>query len=110
MNRLVSLLAFVAALPCAAQNFTLDLVGEVDFPATSSGNGTSDVWGYTAPDGAEYAIVGVRDGTAIVSVPDLEILHTIPGPTRTTSTTTATWSPTAPRSTSSPRCGGRTRA
>ncbi len=82
MNRLVYLLAFVAALPCAAQNFTLDLVGEVDFPATSSGNGTSDVWGYTAPDGAEYAIVGVRDGTAIVSVPDLEILHTIPGPTQ----------------------------
>ena len=82
MKHLVCLLVLVTALPCAAQELTLDLVGEVSFPATASGNGTSDVWGYTAPDGADYAIVGVRDGTAIVSVPDLEVLHTIPGPTQ----------------------------
>ncbi|MEP0545439.1 MAG: choice-of-anchor B family protein [Rhodothermales bacterium] len=80
MRRLVCLLAFAAALPCVAQDLALDLVGTVSFPVTAGGNGTSDVWGYTAPDGAEYAIVGVPDGTAIVSVPDLEILHTIPGP------------------------------
>ncbi len=82
MRRFACLLALGLALPCAAQNPSLEFVGEVDFPMSAAGNGTSDVWGYTAPDGAEYAIVGVRDGTAIVSVPDLEILHTIPGPTQ----------------------------
>ena len=80
MKRLAVLFALLAAAPCAAQEVALELVGTVTFPATASGNGTSDVWGYTAPDGSEYAIVGVLDGTAIVSVPDLDILHTIPGP------------------------------
>lgn len=80
MKPLVLLLAFLLAGPCAAQDLALDLVGTVSFPATGSGNGTSDVWGYTSPDGSEYAIVGVLDGTAIVSVPELEVLHTIPGP------------------------------
>jgi choice-of-anchor B domain-containing protein len=82
MKRLALSLAVLAGLaaPCVAQDLTLDLVGTVSFPATGSGNGTSDVWGYTAPDGSEYAIVGVLSGTAIVSVPELEVLHTIPGP------------------------------
>jgi choice-of-anchor B domain-containing protein len=80
MKRLVLLLALIAATPGVAQDVALELVGTVSFPATASGNGTSDVWGYAAPDGSEYAIVGVLDGTAIVSVPDLEVLHTIPGP------------------------------
>lgn len=75
-------LLFALALPCAAQPVTLDLVGTVQFAASGAGNGTSDTWGYTAPDGSEYAIVGVIDGTAIVSVPDLEVLHTIPGPSQ----------------------------
>ena len=87
MKRHAVLLAFFAAVFLAspgslAQEVTLDFVGEVLFPASSAGNGTSDVWGYTAPDGSEYAIVGILDGTAVVSVPDLEILHTIPGPTQ----------------------------
>ncbi|MDX1531900.1 MAG: choice-of-anchor B family protein [Rhodothermales bacterium] len=80
MRRLLLLFLLLAAAPATAQAPALELVGEVAFPATASGNGTSDVWGYTAPDGAEYAIVGVLGGTAIVSVPDLEVLHTIPGP------------------------------
>ncbi len=82
MNRLLCLLALLAAAPALAQDVTLDFVGEVSFPSSAAGNGTSDVWGYTAPDGAEYAIVGVLSGTAIVSVPDLEVRHTIPGPTQ----------------------------
>lgn len=80
MKRLSVLLTLLAAAPTAAQDVALELVGTVTFPATANGNGTSDVWGYTAPDGSEYAIVGVLDGTAIVSVPDLTVLHTIPGP------------------------------
>ena len=82
MKRLVYLFALCAALPCAAQDLAIERIGEVQFRVTTGGNGTSDVWGYTAPDGAEYAIVGVPDGTAIVSVPDLDVLHTIPGPTQ----------------------------
>jgi len=80
MKRLAVLFALLAATPSGAQDVALELVGTVTFPATANGNGTSDVWGYTAPDGSEYAIVGVLGGTAIVSVPDLDILHTIPGP------------------------------
>lgn len=30
----------------------------------------SDIWGYAAPDGTEYALVGVFDGTSIVSLAD----------------------------------------
>jgi len=30
----------------------------------------SDVWGYNAPDGREYAIIGCYDGTAIIEVTD----------------------------------------
>ncbi|NNC83342.1 MAG: choice-of-anchor B family protein [Flavobacteriales bacterium] len=30
----------------------------------------SDIWGYTAPDGTEYAIVGVYDGVSVVSLAD----------------------------------------
>ena len=82
MPRFASFVLFLAlAAPSLAQPVTLDLVGTVQFPASGAGNGTSDVWGYVAPDGSEYAIVGVLDGTAIVSVPDLDVLHTIPGPT-----------------------------
>jgi choice-of-anchor B domain-containing protein len=30
----------------------------------------NDIWGYAAPDGTEYAIVGVNDGTSLVSLAD----------------------------------------
>ena len=30
----------------------------------------SDIWGYAAPDGTEYALVGVNNGTSIVSLAD----------------------------------------
>jgi choice-of-anchor B domain-containing protein len=32
----------------------------------------SDVWGYAAPDGREYALVGLRNGVSIVDVTDTE--------------------------------------
>jgi choice-of-anchor B domain-containing protein len=34
------------------------------------GTGYSDCWGYTAPDGREYALEGVRSGTSIVDITD----------------------------------------
>lgn len=31
---------------------------------------TSDIWGYVAPDGSEYALIGVESGVSIVSLAD----------------------------------------
>ena len=47
----------------------------------------SDIWGYADPDdGTEYALVGLRNGTSIVSLADptnATELHYIPGPSST---------------------------
>lgn len=42
----------------------------------------SDVWGYTAPDGSEYALAGLRNGLSIVDIsqtPAMTEIGTIPG-------------------------------
>ena len=44
------------------------------------GLGGSDVWGWSAPDGSEYAIVGTHLGLAFVNVTTLELVQTISGP------------------------------
>jgi choice-of-anchor B domain-containing protein len=59
----------------AQQN--IQLVSQLDFVSLAN-----DIWGYTAPDGTEYALVGLRSGVAIVSLADPENpeeLHFIPG-------------------------------
>ena len=56
----------------------LDLVGRLEYP----GNVLSDVWGYTDDQGVEYAIVGLYNGTSIVSLANHtqpEELFFIPG-------------------------------
>ncbi|MCB0635146.1 MAG: choice-of-anchor B family protein [Lewinella sp.] len=54
-----------------------ELLSTVHYPVRSS-----DVWGYVAPDGTEYALVGVYDGVSIVSLADptdaQEVVH-VPG-------------------------------
>ena len=50
----------------------LELVGTVDLPAIDTDTleiGGSDLWGYVAGDGAEYAIVGEFEDVSIVAVP-----------------------------------------
>src|SRR5687767_14702762 len=84
--RLPALFAALAlAGSAAAQEPTLELVGTVQFPVDTSaaplGSGGSDVWAYTAPDGSEYALMGVLNGVAVVAVPSMEVVATIPGPT-----------------------------
>ena len=70
----------------AQTSYQLDFVGSMTFPADPSGCGSADttggtdVWGYTAPDGSEYAIMGVRDGIAVVKVPEMELIDLIDGP------------------------------
>ncbi|MBI5916849.1 MAG: choice-of-anchor B family protein [Bacteroidetes bacterium] len=43
----------------------LELVSHLDYVSLAN-----DIWGYTAPDGTEYALVGLRSGVSIVSLAD----------------------------------------
>ena len=82
MPRALALAAALLAAPLSAQ--TLDLVGTVDLPAIVTDTletGGSDVWGYVAPDGSEYAIMGDIEGVSIVAVPSLEVVARVPGAT-----------------------------
>ena len=89
-------LAALLVVPASAQS--LELIGTVELPTIPRPGaddpddpdreidipdvvGGSDVWAYTAPDGAEYAIMGNVEGIAIVAVPSLEVVAQIPGPT-----------------------------
>ena len=69
----------------AQSEYTLELVDRIWFDSEIWPNGDttggSDVWGYTAPDGEEYALMGVMDGIAIVRVSDMEVIDIVPGPT-----------------------------
>jgi choice-of-anchor B domain-containing protein len=62
----------------AQQN--LSLLGKKAYPEL-----TASCWGYTAPDGTEYAIVGTRKGAAIVSLKDPTTLTEVAYLTLTTS-------------------------
>ncbi len=43
----------------------LELVSNLQYPSLAN-----DVWGYTAPDGTEYALMGLRSGVSVVSLAD----------------------------------------
>ena len=53
---------------CQVANFNLDLVHNITFENASNDFGVSDVWGYTDEYGAEYAIVGYKNGTSILNI------------------------------------------
>jgi choice-of-anchor B domain-containing protein len=82
MRRLFLAALFITPLAHAQ---TLDLVGEVALPAMVMDDslevGGTDVWGYVAPDGSEYAIMGELNGVSIVAVPSLEVVARVAGPT-----------------------------
>lgn len=48
------------------------------FQFTSAGG--TDCWGWEAPDGTEYAIMGVYEGIAYVDVTSMQIIDTVSGP------------------------------
>src|SRR5690349_22770878 len=50
---------------------------------TPTGFHYSSVWGYTAPNGKEYAIIGYWNGTAVYDISTNTVVQcdTIPGPT-----------------------------
>lgn len=62
-----------------AQNFNVTHRSTMTFPNQNLAN----IWGYTAPDGSEYALVGGANGLIIVNVtnPDTpQFIRQIPGP------------------------------
>ena len=62
---------------------SLEFLGQLWFDSYYSGSDTSggsDVWGYTTPEGEEYAIMGVYEGVAVIRVADLEVIDIISGP------------------------------
>ncbi|MFQ6673617.1 MAG: choice-of-anchor B family protein [Fidelibacterota bacterium] len=88
MNRNVASLVgwcvcLLSAVPLQAQS-SLDLVKRIWFPSAISASGDttggSDVWGYTAPGGEDYAIMGIRDGVAVVRASDMAVIGTVTGP------------------------------
>lgn len=61
-------LLFYCFLLCTFTAFSqtnMQLVGQLSYEER-----LNDVWGYVAPDGTEYALVGTRLGTSIVSLAD----------------------------------------
>ena len=95
--RLLALAALAALAAAPASGQRLDVIGTVELPTTprpGAGEprpegsigvpdvvGGSDVWAYTANDGAEYAIMGDVGGVSIVAVPSLKVVAHVPGPT-----------------------------
>ncbi|MHC5210004.1 MAG: LVIVD repeat-containing protein [Planctomycetota bacterium] len=61
---LVSVL-IVAGSSIQAQNFNVTRLSRLDQHA-----GYNDIWGYTAPDGREYALLGVVNGLAVINATD----------------------------------------
>ena len=64
MKYTFTLLLAALGIPLGAQLNT-ELVGSLDYDVD-----VNDVWGYVAPDGTEYALLGLYDGVAVISLAD----------------------------------------
>ena len=62
--RLLILTIFLPISVICQSNYNLSLLGTYD-NYNSEGN---DIWGWVAPDGSEYALVGLNDGFSVVNV------------------------------------------
>lgn len=58
-------IAFFAFFTPVFSQKQLELLSHLDYVSLAN-----DVWGYTAPDGTEYALVGLRGGVSVVSLAD----------------------------------------
>ena len=86
MNKIhfVIVLFFGVHILDAQSGYSLELVDRIWFDShiTTEGDtvGGTDVWGYTAPNGEEYALMGVMEGIAVVRISNMEIIDIVPGP------------------------------
>ncbi|MCB0276290.1 MAG: choice-of-anchor B family protein [Calditrichaeota bacterium] len=65
--RAVALLLLTASLLQAQDSLNFELIGSSN---PRSAAGYNDCWGYVAPDGHEYALLGVNNGTSILDLAD----------------------------------------
>lgn len=82
-SRNISFLWFLLpAMLVAQQSANIEFLGNAN-TYSQSGYSYSGCWGYTAPNGREYALLGVGNGTSIVDITDAPALQEvafIPGP------------------------------
>ena len=64
---LLSLLVIITSSGLGQGSPNAQLLAQVD---DYHSVGYNDCWGYTAPDGREYALLGVRNGTSIIDITD----------------------------------------
>lgn len=64
--RLSFTLLFSFLISVLSAQLNMELYSEVDY----TDNPGNDVWGYTAPDGSEYALMGTFQGVSIVNITD----------------------------------------
>ncbi len=62
---------FIETLAVAQVSSNVTFLGNFD---NYSNVGYNDCWGYTAPDGREYALLGVRNGTSIIDITNTDTL------------------------------------
>lgn len=67
MKKLLRILLIIISgvSPVLAQDFNLQLRGEISYPYSCA-----SIWGYVDTDGTEYALVGTYEGVSIVDVSD----------------------------------------
>ena len=65
--KILLFLCFCFTALLAQGELNLQLLGTFD-PRPASGY--NDIWGYTAPDGSEYALLGVKNGTSVIAISD----------------------------------------
>lgn len=65
MKNYFTLFAFLCTIFSVKAQLNVSYVSQFQFPIT-----ITDVWGYVAPDGTEYAIVGRDDGVSIINLAD----------------------------------------
>ena len=67
MKKILLLFSILCSLPSLHAQLNIELVSQLDYDQR-----VSDIWGYTAADGTEYAIVGLLNGVSFVSLADPE--------------------------------------
>lgn len=65
MQKTILLLLFTFFFSSAQAQLNMSLLSQLDYDVS-----LNDIWGWAAPDGTEYALVGARNGVSIVSLAD----------------------------------------
>lgn len=74
LGLLVAAILSLSPIQAQAESRRLENLGQLN---SYSSKGYSACWGYTAPDGREYALLGVTDGLSIVDITDAPTLKEI---------------------------------